>query len=67
MYPTHPLLMLAVGTERRNDMLRDAQTHRLARSASSDRPDRGRRRWPRTGVASSSRVLAWARPRARHA
>ena len=66
MYPTHPLLMLAIGTKHRNDMLRAAQAHRLASAASSDRPEDNRRRPRRTRVSSSSRVLAWARPRARH-
>ena len=64
MYPTHPLLMLAIGNDRRNEMLRAAQVHRLATAA--DRPEGNRRRPLRTRVSASSRVLAWTRLHLRH-
>ncbi len=64
MYPTHPLLMLAIGTEHRNDMLREAEAYRRA-TAASDRPEPNRRR-RRTRVSASSRALAWARLHLRH-
>ncbi|HEX5511144.1 MAG TPA: hypothetical protein VFX41_05475 [Actinomycetales bacterium] len=65
MYPTHPLLMLAVGTERRNDMLRDAEAFRIATAASQEF-ETHRRRNPQTRVSASTRFLTWSRLRLRH-